>query len=327
MKLREKLSNRESSGAVTLIFVILSIQTGLFLFNNSDKPQAVIESRGESTAPYTMGYENSEIVSSDVGKNRQKVRPKINSQTRPHITQQANSQTNSQTNLQTNLQSTSQKRATPQYELFQFDPNIATMEEFVRLGLSEGQAKVILRYRERGGVFREREDFKKIYVLSEGFYERVEKYIVISSLDEIYDNPPANSAVRKVTDINRADSAELIALPGIGPYYASRILSFRERVGGYLNTEQLLDIPGMDSARFSLFCNYITVDTTLVSKRDISALSVEELSHNPYIGSYKARAIMRLRDISNDGRIKLSDLIINNIINQELSKILKQYFH
>ncbi len=323
MKLREKLSNRESSGAVTLIFVILSIQTGLFLFNNSDKPQAVIESRGESTAPYTMGYENSEIVSSDVGKNRQKVRPKINSQNRPQITQQTNPQANPQTNLKT----TSQKRATPQYELFQFDPNIATIEEFVRLGLSEGQAKVILRYRERGGVFREREDFKKIYVLSEGFYERVEKYIVISSLDELYNNPPANSALRKVTDINRADSAELIALPGIGPYYASKILSFRERVGGYLNTEQLLDIPGMDSARFSLFCNYITVDTTLVSKRDISALSVEELSHNPYIGSYKARAIMRLRDISNDGRIKLSDLIINNIINQELSKILKQYFH
>ena len=50
-------------------------------------------------------------------------------------------------------------------ELFKFNPNLLDKAGWVKLGLSEKQAQVVLNYREKGGVFKNRNDLKKIYVL------------------------------------------------------------------------------------------------------------------------------------------------------------------
>jgi len=346
MKMIERLSRKESSGVITLIFVILFIQTVIFLFNTDDKSQFVTFQAEESSLSDIKKSDKREIVDGkrddnnpnsrgDFEKNREKIGYKRDTQ------EKGNSH---------------QKRSAIKYELFNFDPNDATTEEFVRLGLTDGQARVIARYRESGGVFRRREDLKKIYVLSEEFYERVKNYIVINNDYKLVKEDPikqnensinsningsnvgesnvresnfgeSNVRERELTDINRADSVELLSLPGIGPFYASKILDFRSRTGGYLYAGQLLDIPGIDSARYRLFSRYISVDTSFVKKRDITTLTAEELSRNPYIGSYVARAIVRFREISREGGVNLSLLIRNNIIKPELSKILNHYFH
>ena len=124
---------------------------------------------------------------------------------------------------------TSKKKA----ETFYFDPNTVTLEELCRLGFSERQAQVILNYRGKGGKFRSEKDFAKMYVVDSSTFARLAPYIRIPKLD-----------------LNSADSEALLSLRGIGPYYASKILDFRRRLGGrFSSIDQLLEIQGFDRER------------------------------------------------------------------------------
>lgn len=102
------------------------------------------------------------------------------------------------------------------YENFRFNPNVVSVNDLRRLGFSLKQAESIDNYRKKGGRFRRKEDFAKSYVVEDSVYRRLEKYIDIPLLD-----------------INRADSAEFDALPGIGGYFAAKMVEYRSRLGGY----------------------------------------------------------------------------------------------
>lgn len=99
-------------------------------------------------------------------------------------------------------------------------------------------------------------------------------------------------------ELNMADSADLLLLRGIGPYFAHRILSYRERLGGFVKAEQLLEIPGMDAERFARFSQNIRVDSLLAAPFDLARASPEQLSAHPYIGRFTARSIVLWREIN-----------------------------
>ena len=126
-------------------------------------------------------------------------------------------------------------------ESFRFNPNTASVDEFQRLGFSEKQAQSIVNYRNKGGKFRRKEDFAKSFVVSDSIYERLAPFIDIPLLD-----------------INRADSAAFDALPGIGPYFAAKMVEYRQKIGGYTSTEQLLDIWKFDQDRYDAIKDLIT---------------------------------------------------------------------
>lgn len=119
-------------------------------------------------------------------------------------------------------------------ENFRFNPNTATSDELQRLGFSEKQAASIVAYREKGGRFRRKADFAKSYVVSDSVYRRLEPYIDIPK-----------------TDINSADSAAFDALPGIGPWFAARMVAYRASLGGYRCPEQLMNIWRFDEEKFN----------------------------------------------------------------------------
>ena len=69
----------------------------------------------------------------------------------------------------------------PQPALFTFDPNTATREIFLQLGLSSKVASTIINYRNKGGQFRKPEDFAKIYGLEKEQFEQLLPFIEIKS--------------------------------------------------------------------------------------------------------------------------------------------------
>src|SRR5204863_4153281 len=62
---------------------------------------------------------------------------------------------------------------------FDFDPNNLSSENWKQLGLNDGQIRAIRNYESKGGRFRKKEDLKKMYVISEKDYARLEPYIKI----------------------------------------------------------------------------------------------------------------------------------------------------
>lgn len=96
-------------------------------------------------------------------------------------------------------------------------------------------------------------------------------------------------------ELNSADTAELQRLYGIGPAFAARIVRYRDRLGGYVRKEQLLEVYGMDSGRYDGIAGNVYVDTSLAVKIDINKATVDELKRHPYIDYYQARAIVDFR--------------------------------
>ena len=91
--------------------------------------------------------------------------------------------------------------------------------------------------------------------------------------------------------LNMADTTQLKTVPGIGPYFARKIVQYGQRLGGYVSVDQLDEIEDfpLDAKE------YFTIGKPSPVKLDINHLSLNELKRHPYISFYQARAITEYR--------------------------------
>lgn len=165
-------------------------------------------------------------------------------------------------------------------ESFPFNPNTVSVADLQRLGFTLKQAESIDAYRQKGGRFRRKEDFARSYVVADSVYERLAPFIRIPKLD-----------------INRADSAAFDALPGIGPYFAAKMVQERERLGTYRSTEQLMGIYNFSRERYDALRDLICcLPVEGATEFDLHTASEEQMRSHPYIRSYSlARSICLYR--------------------------------
>lgn len=163
-----------------------------------------------------------------------------------------------------------ERRRTRRVESFRFNPNTVSVEDLMRLGFSEKQAAAIDSYRQKGGKFRRPADFAKSYVVADSVYERLKPFIDIPKLD-----------------INKADSAAFDGLPGIGPYYAAKMVEYRGRLGGYSFKEQLLDIWNFGQERYDGLSDLIVCSRPSTPFR-LWQMPEDSLRMHPYIRSWQA---------------------------------------
>ena len=167
-------------------------------------------------------------------------------------------------------------------ESFRFDPNTVSVDDLCRLGFTPKQAQSIDNYRQKGGRFRRKSDFAKSFVVSDSIYRRLEPYIDIP-----------------LTDLNTADSSAFDALPGIGGWFAAKIIEHREALKGYSYKEQLMDIQRFDEEKFRALEDLIVLSPEYQTPYKLWSLPADSLSLHPYIGSIEtARAIILYRNNS-----------------------------
>ena len=192
-------------------------------------------------------------------------------------------------------------------ELFPFDPNTADSTQLLRLGLQPWQVVNIYKFRKAGGVYRKPRDFARLYGLTVKQYRQLEPYIRISedyrpsadyySKDEVVRERdtvkyPVKLQPGEQISLNSADTSQLRKVPGIGSYFARKIVEYRERLGGYCRLGQLLEIEDFPEAAVA----YFTVsDHPRLQKLNLNRLSQNELKRHPYINYYQARDIVDYR--------------------------------
>lgn len=198
------------------------------------------------------------------------------------------------------------------YESFPFNPNTASKEDFERLGFTPAQAAALLGYREKGGRWHRKEDFAKSYVVSEQTYQRLCPFICIPLLD-----------------INLADSAAFDALPGIGPYFASKMVQYRKELGGYARKEQLMDIYHFDQTRYDALQDLIECGSFFDGKKivplDIWTADVQSLAGHPLIRSYAlAKGIVLYREHHSAQECTVSGLLQAGVISETCAEKLRR---
>lgn len=221
-------------------------------------------------------------------------------------------------------------------ELFPFDPNTADSTQLLRLGLKPWQVRNIYKYRAKGGIYRTPSDFARLYGLTQKQYRDMEPYITIGDdfrpafelLSEEERKAHERDTVKypvklekgTVIDLNKADTAVLRKVPGIGIAYARTIIAYRERLGGFVSVEQLNDLEEIPAESKE----YLRVGDTSVRKINLNKATLSELQHHPYISYSQARAIADYRRLK--GRItSLSQLSLHREFTPEAIHRIEPY--
>lgn len=232
------------------------------------------------------------------------------------------------------------RQETPQYapqialNLHFFDPNIAPENELLGMGLSQNIVTVLSNFRHKGGFFKKKEDFQKIYGVTPELYRIVEPYLQINDyqlktnsnknaiITNTYSIKPLNPP--KLIDLNDATEADLLELRGIGRTFAARIVEYRTRLGGFVRAEQLKEISGIADSTYQQILPLLNpITTASVRKFKINRVAVEEFRH-PYITRKQAEIVIRYRT-NHSIFTKIEDLQKVGIMSNEGLERLRPY--
>lgn len=183
---------------------------------------------------------------------------------------------------------------------FSFDPNTMTAADWQRLGLTTRQIRMLTNFRNKGGTFRSKADFKKMYCISATEYEVLAPFITLPETSaKAHSQQPWTE--QKKTDIiervelNTAQADDLTKLKGIGDYFAGKIIAYRSALGGFLRIEQLLEIPKFDSVLYQRIAPQLTVNPRAIRRKNVNSASFDELKSHPYIGYNIALSLTNYR--------------------------------
>ena len=177
-----------------------------------------------------------------------------------------------------------------------FDPNKISLEGFRSMGLDSPLAARIVRYREKGGKFRKREDLFRIWGMDSAVASELMPFVRLHA-DSVRKSvhPVKKELVRIQYDLNLADTADFESVHGIGRKMAARIIRYRTALGGFIHKDQLYEVFGIDSlAVFSMDAFYIAPDFVPVTI-DINHATYEVLESHPYLSPMHAKAILFYR--------------------------------
>ena len=259
-KRQKTLKSSFTTGAIALVFLIIGFETALFIHK-----AAVTRLVADRDHPDTV-Y----IV--------ERIRPKAESRAEPEPVDEEKDTVyyRKPADRSPDAVRIREKASPRRVESFRFNPNTVSLEDLMRLGFSEKQAQSILNYREKGGRFRRPADFAKSFVVADSVFDRLEPYIDIPRID-----------------LNKADSAAFETLPGIGPYFAAKMVSYRTSLGGYSHPEQLLDIYHFDREKYDALKDLISCSRP--EPYPIWTLSERDLARHPYISRDEAHSIVLYR--------------------------------
>lgn len=278
------------TGVIALVFLLVGYQTALMVHR-----AAVVKIAANRDEPDTVFvYVEPEVVAQ--GSYTERTPHRDSDGRKPSGTVRRNSHHSSR------AQAVRRNVPYPAPESFRFNPNTASVEDFCRLGFTPKQAEAIDAYRKKGGRFRRKSDFAKSYVVSDSIYRRLQNYIDIPLLD-----------------LNLADSAALDDLPGIGGWFASKIIEYRNSLGGYSSKEQLLEIYRFDQQKYDALADLVTVAEPYVYP--LWALPADSLRMHPYIRNYEtAKAIVMFREHNPPDSWTVDDLRTAGIISPESAR-------
>lgn len=209
---------------------------------------------------------------------------------------------------------------------FEFNPNNLPAEQWLKMGFSQKQVQSIKKFEQKGGRFYSKQDVKKLWAISP------DEYIVIEPFIQLPDSLTARKTYDKkhepkhfqIVELNSADTTLLKTLPGIGSSFARRIFIYKQKLGGYHNKQQLYEVQGMDTARFTGIEPYIDINPWLIKKININEADFDKLSSHPYINNNVAISIVNYRN-RHGNYVTIEEIMKSELVDNNLFRKLAPY--
>lgn len=209
--------------------------------------------------------------------------------------------------------------------LFAFDPNTADSLTLLQLGLRPWQIKNMMKYRAKGGRYKQADDFRKLYGMTDSAFAELKPYIRIDSTawlarrdslrqlrferdslkhiadslrrDSIYSSRGYIVKRDTIIELNSADTTSLQYIRGIGSYTAKAIIYYRNQLGGYVSPQQIREIKQLQDYKvnFDSIIHHLTAERDSIARLRVNYIGVERLQRHPYLSFTQAKAIYELR--------------------------------
>ncbi|MCH5330704.1 MAG: helix-hairpin-helix domain-containing protein [Alistipes sp.] len=199
-------------------------------------------------------------------------------------------------------------------ELFLLDT--AGVRYLAATGLFTGKQAEYLVRQHKKEPFYDIEALADYFVVGDSVAALLEPYVIFpEKRADPYDQP---------VELNRADSAELVRVWGIGELTAGRIVAYRERLGGFVRVEQLAEVPGVTDRNYERILKQIYCDPCEIQKIDINFADAKKLERHPYIGPKAIRKITKIKQLKG-GWSTAEEMVEDDIFTREEAERIAPY--
>ena len=249
----------------------------------------------------------------------------VNGKSRNHLSFQVVDSNNISNTANSNSSEVKAKVNSPSIKLFSFNPNTNSINDWMKLGLTEKQGLSILKYISKGGSFKVKSDLKKMHVIKPTLLQQWWDYILLPE-EMIEKNEISNQYKIKQKEpltklnINTATIEELDNLPLIGEGRAKAIVTYREKLGGFIMLDQLLELKCIPDSVFQVIKDRIYTDEKIYQPLNINA---DSLFH-PYLPKSFAKMIVSYRQQHGNYQ-RIDDLRILPLYDDKIMRKIAPY--
>ena len=192
--------------------------------------------------------------------------------------------------------------------IFSFNPSFITDFKGYQLGMSTAEIDKLLKHRADGKYINSINEFKQVTGISDSLLNKISPYFKfpewVSNKNRNLSNIPSTKRQTKklpdnfiLQDINSATVKELRVVNGIGDKLASRIINYREKLGGFLINEQLYEVYQLDrEVALRVLERFTVIEIPQINKINLNVAGFKEVLSIIYIDYELTKKIFDYRD-------------------------------
>jgi competence protein ComEA len=206
-----------------------------------------------------------------------------------------------------------------------FDPNQYQKNDWIKLGLSEKQVAVVLKFTEKG--LYSNDDLEKIFVIPSILFNLIKDSTYYPTAPIKKQEFPEKKLLvthEMELNINTASEKDLLGIKGLGPYFAKAILKYKAELGGFVRKSQLMEIFKMSNESYDKIAPFLSINPSDVRTININEATVEELNAHPYINWGQANSIVKMR-MQKVGFKDINEIKQSHLIDEETYEKLIPY--
>lgn len=178
--------------------------------------------------------------------------------------------------------------------IYPFNPNYITDFKAYQLGISIDAVYRIRAYRSQGKYITSEKTFQQLAQLSNEELLRIRPYLKLPRPISPKVKNPKKERIKK--QLNAATTTDLRQVYGIGEVFANRIISARDKLGGFLLEDQLNDIWGLSlETQQRLWEHFVLDSTPIIKKQNINNITIAQLAQHYYVSTSLASKIVAIR--------------------------------
>jgi len=169
-----------------------------------------------------------------------------------------------------------------------FRLDTASVNYLSKIGFSVRSAADMVMYQEMRGGLRSIDELADCYEVSDEMIDRVRPFVIFETEEP---------TVPTLIELNRADSATLVTVRGIGAKTAAAIIDYRRRLGGFHRVEQLSEVQGVTEQNYERIVQQIWCDSCEIQKISVIFAPAERLAEHPYLPPRTLRKLLKQRQL------------------------------